>query len=125
MLSEHPVHVILLATDLQASKDFYADKVGLPIVSENPSAITFRCGGGTRLTLSASTTGTADTQTQASWQVEDLASELTELRSRGVEILEYDAPGFTTEGGVFDAGDVLHAWFVDPGKNTLGIDQQK
>jgi len=22
-------------------------------------------------------------------------------------------------------GDALHAWFVDPGKNTLGIDQYK
>lgn len=120
-----PPHVILLATDLQASKDFYAHKVGLPIVSENPRAVTFQCGMGTRLIVSASTTGTADAQTQASWQVEDLARELAELRSRGVEILEYDDPGFTTEGGVFDTGDALHAWFLDPAKNTLGIDQLK
>ncbi len=125
MLGEHPIHVVLLATDLQASKTFYAQQVGLEIVSENDNSVTFRCGGDTRFTVSASTTGTADEQTQASWQVEDLASELAELRSRGVEIVEYDMPGLKTENGILDSGDVLHAWFVDPGKNVLGIDQYK
>jgi len=50
----------------QASRDFYAQKVGLEIVSENDNAVTFQSGGGTRLTVSASTTGTSDEQTQAS-----------------------------------------------------------
>lgn len=125
MLSDHPIQVVLLATDLQASRDFYAQKVGLEIVSENDNAVTFQSGGGTRLTVSASTTGTSDEQTQASWQVADLASELAELRSRGVEIVELDTPELKTENGIVDTGDALHAWFVDPGKNTLGIDQYK
>lgn len=30
-----------------------------------------------------------------------------------------------TENGSFDTGDALHAWIIDPAKNTLGIDQQK
>ncbi len=125
MLNEHPIQVVLLATDLQASKDFYAQKVGLEIVSENDNAVTFRCGGDTRITVSASTTGTADEQTQASWRVEDLAAELAELRSRGVEIIDIDTPEMKTENGILDTGDALHAWFVDPAKNTLGIDQYK
>lgn len=123
MLGDHPIQVVLLATDLQASKDFYAQKVGLEIVSESDNAVTFKCGVGTRLTVSASTTGTSDEQTQASWQVDDLASELAQLRSRGVEIVEYDTPEMKTEDGILDTGDALHAWFVDPGGNALGIDQ--
>lgn len=83
MLSDHPIQVVLLATDLQASRDFYAQKVGLEIVSENDNAVTFQSGGGTRLTVSASTTGTSDEQTQASWQVADLASELAECVRAG------------------------------------------
>lgn len=125
MLGHHPIQVVLLATDLQASKDFYSQNVGLTIVSENDNAVTFQCGGDTRLTVSASTTGTADEQTQASWRVDDLASELAELRSRGVEIVELDTPELKTENGIVDTGDALHAWFVDPAKNTLGIDQYK
>lgn len=78
-----------------------------------------------RLTVSASTIGTADEQTQATWRVEILASELAELGSRGVEIIEYDTPGLKTENGIADTGDALHAWFMDPARNTLGIDQYK
>jgi extradiol dioxygenase family protein len=125
MLADHPVEVILLEPDLAEAREFYADKVGLDILREEESAVTFRCGGGTRITISASTSGTADEQTQASWVVEDLPAELKELRSRGVEILEYDTPAITTHDGIFDAGEALHAWFMDPGKNTLGIDQRK
>lgn len=47
------------------------------------------------------------------------------MRSRGVEIVELDTPELKTENGIVDTGDALHAWFVDPGKNTLGIDQYK
>jgi catechol 2,3-dioxygenase-like lactoylglutathione lyase family enzyme len=125
MLGDHPIEVVLLATDLQASRDFYAQKVGLEIEREGENEVTFKCGGESRLTLSASTTGTADEQTQAAWQVDDLASELAELRSRGVEIVEYDTPELKTENGIVDTGDALHAWFVDPGGNALGMNQSK
>ena len=123
MLGDHPIEPILLATELKASRDFYVEKVGLEIESESENAVTFRCGGGSRLTVSASTTGTADEQTQAAWRVDDLASELAELRARGVEIMEYDTPELKTVDGIVDTGDALHAWFVDPGKNALGVDQ--
>ncbi len=125
MLGNFPIEVVLLATDLKASRDFYVQKIGLEIVRESEDAVSFKCGGECRLTVSASTTGTADEQTQAFWLVEDLAAELAELRSRGVEIMEYDTPEMKTKDGVFDSGDLLHAWFVDPGKNALGIDQYK
>jgi catechol 2,3-dioxygenase-like lactoylglutathione lyase family enzyme len=124
MLGDHPIEPVLLATDLRASRDFYARKVGLEVVYEDERSVTFKCGGGL-LTVSASTTGTADEQTQAAWRVDDLASELAELRSRGVEIMEYDTPELKTSNGIVDTGDALHAWIVDPGKNTLGINQYK
>lgn len=80
MRGEHPLSVVLLAPDLAAAKDFYAHKIGLEIISENDDAVTFRCGGTTRLVVSATTTSTADERTQAAWQVEDLTAELDQLR---------------------------------------------
>jgi catechol-2,3-dioxygenase len=124
MLGHYRIEPILLATDLQASRDFYAQKVGLEILHEDEHSVTFKCGDGL-LTVSESTTGTADEQTQAAWRVDDLASELAQLRSRGVEIMEYDTPELKTQNGIVDTGNALHAWFVDPGRNTLGIDQYK
>ena len=123
MLGDHPIEVVLLATDLDASRDFYRDRVGLEIINESPSQVTFRCGGGTRLGISKSVTGTADDQTQAVWRVGNLEVELAELRSRGVKIEEYDLPGIKTADGIADVGFARIAWFIDPGRNCLGIMQ--
>lgn len=125
MLGEHPMDVVLLATDLTLSKEFYAGKLGLEILDENEEAITYKCGGESQLVVTKSTTGTADEQTQAGWRVDDLAAELTELRSRGVAIQEYDMPGLKTVDGVADVGFALIAWIVDPHGNALGITQMK
>ena len=125
MLGDHPVDVVLLARDLEAAKDFYAGKVGLPVLSENPHVLCFKCGGDTRLFISRSTTGTADEQTQASFRVNDLVAEVATLRARGVTIEEYDTPDLKTVDGIADIGFALMAWFVDPGRNCVGVAQFK
>jgi catechol 2,3-dioxygenase-like lactoylglutathione lyase family enzyme len=125
MLGDHPIDVVLLATDLAESKDFYAGKLGLEILRESEEEIVYKCGGDSQLAVTKSTTGTADEQTQAGWRVDDLAAEIAELRSRGVEIQEYDMPGLKTVDGVADLGFALIAWIVDPHRNALGIIQLK
>jgi catechol 2,3-dioxygenase-like lactoylglutathione lyase family enzyme len=121
MLGDHPIHPVLLATDLAAARDFYHDRLGLGILSEREAAITFRCGGGTQLAVTRSTSGTADTQTQASWHVTDLRAEVAELRARGVAVEDYDLPGLQTHDGIADLGFAWAAWITDPGNNALGI----
>ena len=125
LLSEYPIDVVLLATDMEASKDFYANKIGLPIVSESPAAVTFKCGGASRLVVSKSSVGTSDEQTQASFRVADLKAEATYLRSKGIKIEEYDLPGLKTVDGIADIGFAFIAWFIDPGKNCVGMLQVK
>ena len=124
MLGAHPIHPVLLATDLAATRDFYHDRLGLEILSESEAAITFRCGG-TQLSVTKSTTGTADTQTQASWYVTDLRAEVAEVRARGIKVEDYDLPGLQTQDGITDIGFAWAAWIIDPGKNALGILQIK
>ena len=124
MLGLHPVHVVLLATDLEKAREFYQAKLGLQLMDANPYALTFKSGP-TQLTVSKSTTGTADEQTQATWVVDDLNAELAELRSRAVEIQEYDTPGLQTVHGIADIGFARIAWIIDPAKNCLAIMQLK
>ncbi len=125
MLGEHPIHPVLLATDLGAARHFYHTQLGLEILNESDAAIVLRCGDGTQLAVTKSATGTADTQTKASWLVKDVRAEVAELRSRGVKIEEYDVPGLKTQDGIADIGFAWAAWIVDPGKNALGILQIK
>lgn len=127
MLGDYPIEVVLLATDLQASRDFYVEKIGLEIVRETDYAVWFKCGKEGGISISSSTTGTADSQDQATWRVDDVAAEVKQLRVHGVEILDVDMPemGIKTVDGVADVGHGFVAWFVDPGKNSLSIMQYK
>ena len=75
--------------------------------------------------LATDLAGTSEPQTQASWRVGDLAAELDELRSRGVEVEEYDEPGLKSVDGIADLGFALSAWFIDPHGNSIGLLQLK
>jgi catechol-2,3-dioxygenase len=121
VLAEHPIDVMLLATDLGAAKVFYADKVGLGLLIETDDFITFECGGDSRLVVTRSTKGASEDQTKASWRVGNVRAEVADLRRRGVRILEYDEPGLKTVEGVADVGFAFSAWFTDPGGNTISL----
>ena len=125
MLANHPIDVMILATDLGVAREFYGERIGLEILLESDDFLTFRCGGDSRLVVTRSSTGASDSQTKASWRVSDLAAEVAELRSRGVEVEEYDEPGLKTVDGVADVGFALAAWLVDPHGNSLGLLQLK
>jgi catechol 2,3-dioxygenase-like lactoylglutathione lyase family enzyme len=126
MLSDHPVFPILLAKDLDAARSFYHETLGLEILREDPGdRIVFRCGGGTQIAVTLSTTGTADTQTQLAWRVPDVRAEVAALRARGVRIEEYTAPDPVTVDGVADMGHSWAAWFIDPSANVLAVVQPK
>jgi catechol 2,3-dioxygenase-like lactoylglutathione lyase family enzyme len=126
VLSDAPVFPILLSTDLDASRAFYRDRLGLEILREDPDdRIVFRCGGGTQLAVTLSTVGTSDTQTQLAWRVPDIRAAVAELRTRGIRIEEYVAPDPVTTNGVADMGHSFAAWFVDPSGNVLAVVQPK
>ncbi len=126
MLSEFPVFPILLSTDLDASRAFYHDTLGLEIAREDHGdRIVFRSGGGTQLVVTKSTTGTSDSQTQMAWRVPDIHAAVADLRARGVRIEEYVAPDPVTVDGIADMGHSWAAWFIDPSRNCISVVQPK
>lgn len=126
MFGDYPVFSILLSTDLDASRSFYRDTLGLEILREDRNdRIVFRCGGGTQFAVTKSTVGTLDSQTQIAWRVPDIHAAVGDLRSRGVRIEEYRAPDPITVNGVADMGHSWAAWFIDPSRNVLAVVQPK
>jgi catechol-2,3-dioxygenase len=125
MLGEHPIDVMLTATELGAVRQFYGDRIGLEVLIENKDFVTFRCGGDSRLVVTRTSAPSGEQQTKASWRVADVAAEVVELRARGINVADYDEPGLKTVDGVADVGFALSAWFVDPGGNTIGLLQFK
>ena len=129
VLATSPAYTILLSRDLDASRRFYRDVLGLEILREDAGPdveprIVFKTANG-RLILSKSTVGTSDTQTQMAWMVPDIRAAVEELRARGVKIEDYVAPAPVTDDGVADMGHSWAAWFLDPGGNVLAVVQPK
>ncbi len=126
MLGDHPVFPILLSLDLDTSRSFYRDTLGLELVREDKDErLVFRSGGGTQFAVTRSAVGTADTQTQMAWRVPDIHAALADLRARGVRVEEYEAPDPVTTDGIADMGHSWAAWFVDPSRNVLAVVQPK
>jgi predicted enzyme related to lactoylglutathione lyase len=126
MLNEFPVFPILLSTDLDATRTFYRDVLGLEIAREDEDdRIVFRSGGGTQLVVTRSTVGTADSQTQMAWRVPDIRAAIADLRSRGVRMEVYVSPDPVTVDGVAVMGHSWAAWFIDPSGNCLAVVQPK
>jgi hypothetical protein len=55
--------------------------------------------------------------------VDDIASEVAQLKARGVTI--DDLPQLGTIDGIADIGFALAAWFTDPHHNSIGLLQLK
>jgi len=126
MLGDQLVFPILLSKDLAKSREFYHETLGLDILRHDEERIIFRCGSGSQVAVTLSTTGTSDTQTQLAWRVPDIRAALADLRARGVRIEAYDAPDPVTDAdGVADMGYAWAAWFLDPSRNVLAIIQPK
>ncbi len=126
MLADYPVFPILLATDLDASRTFYRDTLGLELIREDEDdRLVFRCGAGTQIAVTKSTVGTSDTQTQMAWRVPDIRAAIKDLRARGVRIEDYVDPDPVTTDGIADMGHSWAAWFLDPNRNVLAVVQPK
>jgi catechol 2,3-dioxygenase-like lactoylglutathione lyase family enzyme len=126
VLNDTVVFPILLSRDLDETRAFYRDTLGLEILREDEGdRIVFRCGGGSQLAVTKSTVGTKDTQTQLAWRVPDIHAAVAELRGMGVRIEEYEAPDPVTRDGIADMGHSWAAWFIDPSGNVLAVVEPK
>jgi predicted enzyme related to lactoylglutathione lyase len=127
MLGNAPVAAILVATDMERAKKFYAKKLGLRTVEmPGPSDgyAMFESGEGTMLYLYLREEATKAEHTAAGWRVDDIEKTVDELRARGVVFEHYDMPGLKTdERGIAVAGPAKAAWFKDTEGNTLSVNE--
>ena len=108
------------AKDLEGTRRFYEDVLGLEVTMENPAGIVYRSGD-TFLSLYPTELGGKAEHTLGSFVVEDVEATMADLRSKGVKFEEYDMPGIKTESGVAELEGTKGAWFKDPEGNILSI----
>jgi catechol 2,3-dioxygenase-like lactoylglutathione lyase family enzyme len=121
MLNESTVVAMAAVKDLAEAKQFYGDKLNLKLIDENTFGLTYKSGEGKLFVYEAPTAGT-NQATTANWDVADIKSAVTDLKSRGVDKWEhYDYPGAEHDGEVHILSGFKSAWFKDPSGNTLGL----
>jgi catechol 2,3-dioxygenase-like lactoylglutathione lyase family enzyme len=104
-------------TDLERAKRFFAEQVALPVLDETPFAVRFGAGKGTQFSVRKGQPNVG--QTVGHFEVDDIATAVQELRSRGVVFEEYETP--KTVDGIAQIGPARGAWFKDPDGNVFGL----
>jgi catechol-2,3-dioxygenase len=105
------------------AKAFYTQKLGLTPKEETPAGVIYELGGGTEVLVFESSGAPSGTHTQISFDVEDLAATVKDLKARGVKFEEYNTPGLKTVDGIAEIGPTKAAWFKDTEGNLLAVGQ--
>jgi len=124
MLSEARFEAALPCSDLQRARSFYADKLALAPVSEGPAGAMYQGRDGTRFLLFPSSGSASGSHSQMGFMVADIDAEVRDLQQRGVQLEEYDFPGFDKATCIADSGGGRAAWFKDSEGNLLCLVQQ-
>ena len=108
--------------NLDAAKQFYADKLGLKqIGSEGQEAVTYKTGGDTTLLVYRSQYAGHNHATAVTWNVDNIQDVVRDLKAKGVTFEHYDMPGAQVDGDVYSFGTLHNAWFKDPDGNIHSL----
>jgi predicted enzyme related to lactoylglutathione lyase len=124
MLNNAMVAPTLPVVDMDRARNFYQEKLGLKVVQAGMGGVMLQAGSGTGLYLYQRGATKAD-HTVASFNVNNIEAEMSELKAKGIVFEEYDMPqmNIKTINGLATAGGVKMAWFKDTEGNILGVTQ--
>ena len=125
MLSNHRISAVLASTNLEQSRDFYENKLGLALSPETiKNHLLFEGTDGTTLLVYGRGAGNKADHTQVRFWTTDIESDVKALAEKGIVFEEYDYPTLKTVNHVATtAGVGKSAWFKDPDGNILALFQ--
>ena len=112
------------ASNVTRARAFYEQKIGLKPKEEHAGGVFYECGDGSRVFLYPSPGAGTSKASTAFWAVDDVASEVAELKKRGVVFEEYDFPGIKMENSIATSRGAKTAWFKDSEGNIMAISQR-
>lgn len=85
ILENAPVTTILPVVNMKCARDFYENKLGLtPVGMRKDGKFVYACGGGAVIALFPEEGGSKADHTAVSFQVNNIDTAITELKSAGV-----------------------------------------
>ena len=122
MIGATMVVATLPISDLERSKAFYGETLGLTVLWETPVSARIRCGDHSELSIFRRP-ATSTEHTLAHFEVTDIDATVRDLEAKGVIFLDYTEGPVVTTNHIAQLGPARGAWFRDPDGNTLGLRQ--
>jgi len=118
---------VICSTDLERSRAFYEEQVGLTLLPETiKNHLLFDCGDDTTLLVYGRPAENKADHTQVRFWTDDVATDVDRLKEQGVVFEEYDYPTLKTVDSVATTPGIgSSAWFKDPDGNTIAVFQQE
>jgi predicted enzyme related to lactoylglutathione lyase len=120
MLKSRPIVAFVATTNPKRAKAFYAETLGLRLVSEDGFALAFDAGG-TMLRVAIVKTLQPAGYTVLGWIVPDIAKAVRDMVKRGVIFQRYEGMPQDDLGIWSSPSGARIAWFSDPEGNTLSL----
>ncbi len=119
------ISAVLCSTDVDRSREFYEQRVGLTLSPETiANHLLFDGADGSSLLVYGRPGPNQGDHTQVRFWSADVEADVRELVERGVVFEDYDFPSLKTVDHVATtAGVGRSAWFKDPDGNTLALFQ--
>ena len=115
-----PVMAILGTADMDRALSFYAETLGLSVISTDAFGTSLE-GGGTELRLTRVPTVVPAPYAQLAWRVTNLNAVAQSLADVGVALVRFDHLEQDDVGAWTSPTGVRVAWFHDPDRNLLSL----
>lgn len=111
--------------DLQLTKKFYEETLGLQVVENEMGILEIKAAGSNKFVIYSKENHQPATFTVLNFEVKDIEQEVDDLISKGINFEQYSEPLKTDEKGICRKDDRLAiAWFKDPSGNILSLIQE-
>jgi predicted enzyme related to lactoylglutathione lyase len=113
----------LPAADLKRAREFYHNMLELDPDEVHEGMLSYHPVSGAAFDIYETSNAGSAKNTQMCWVTDNLDSEMSRLRERGVRFEDYDIPGMKTENGVATDEAGRTAWFRDSEGNFICVTQ--
>jgi catechol 2,3-dioxygenase-like lactoylglutathione lyase family enzyme len=122
MLANQQLKAFIPTLSAEGAKNFYRDRLGLRLVSEDPYGLDFVISG-SALRISIVNELNAQTFTVLGWNVANINSAIEWLNKKGIQCEKYPDLEQDNLGVWTSPSGAKVAWFKDPDGNILSVSE--
>jgi catechol 2,3-dioxygenase-like lactoylglutathione lyase family enzyme len=124
LLAHNKISAVVSSTDLDRSREFYEQKLGLTLSPHTvPNHLLFEAGDGSTVLVYGRPSPNLADHTQVRFWCTDVAADVSELLARGVEFDRVEFGDFKMVDHVLTTPVGSSAWLKDPDGNTIALFQ--